>query len=123
MANPAPGFKTHPNHEITLTPGRSAVVRYNGHVVAQTAEAVLLRENRYPARAYVPRAAVTATLQPAARTTHCPFKGDTVYFDLEIGGERIAEAAWSYEAPFDEMAAIADLVSFDDRFAVEFAQP
>ncbi len=123
MANPAPGFKTRPDHEITLSPGRAAVVRYIGKVVAQTDEAVLLRESRYPARAYLPRTAVTATLHPAPRTTHCPFKGDTVYFDLEIDGERIAEAAWSYEAPFDEMVAITDLVSFDDRFAVEFAQP
>jgi uncharacterized protein (DUF427 family) len=33
-----------------------------------------------------------------------------VWFEV-IGGSRTA--AWSYRAPFDEMAAIGDLVSFE----------
>lgn len=118
MANSAPGFKKHPEHEITLRRGAHVVVRHGGHVVAETTSAVLLDESRYPSRAYVPRADITATLTPTAKTTHCPFKGDTVYFDVDVEGERLAESAWSYESPFDEMAAISGLVAFDDAFEV-----
>ena len=94
---------------------------FAGRTVAETDRAVLLRESRYPARAYVPRADIGAALTLNGKTTHCPFKGDTVYFDVAIGGETLENAAWSYETPFDEMASIAGLVAFDDRFEVAAA--
>ncbi|MEM6761323.1 MAG: DUF427 domain-containing protein [Pseudomonadota bacterium] len=117
MANPAPGFKTRPDHTITLKPAH-ARISVGGTEVAESTSAILMSEHRYPPRAYVPREAITATLEPSQKTTHCPFKGDTVYFHVTLGGETFKDAAWAYNTPFDEMRDIAGLIAFDDRFEV-----
>jgi Domain of unknown function (DUF427) len=49
------------------------------------------------------------TLHPVEGQTFCPYKGAASYYD--VGDAR--NAAWSYRAPFEEMARIADLVSFE----------
>jgi uncharacterized protein (DUF427 family) len=60
-------------------------------------------------RWYVPRADVVAeALHSVEGQTFCPYKGLASYYD--IGDAR--NAAWSYRAPFEEVARIADLVSF-----------
>ena len=58
----------------------------------------------------MPRADVVAeALHPVEGQTFCPYKGLASYYD--VGDAH--NAAWSYRAPFDEMARIADLVSFE----------
>jgi uncharacterized protein (DUF427 family) len=48
--------------------------------------------------------------------THCPFKGDAAYFSVAGGAEN---AVWSYEQPYDEMAAIKDRLAFyPDKFEI-----
>lgn len=50
---------------------------------------------------YFPRADVDmAVLVPVDKTTHCPLKGDTEYFDIVVDGERIPEAAWPTSTPW-----------------------
>jgi len=120
MDNPAPGFRDHPEHTIVLDSAPGIVtVRHGETVIARSERAVILNEDRYPPRAYVPRGDVRSALVPSERSTHCPFKGDTVYFHVDLEGGRLADAAWAYETPFDEMTAIAGLVSFDDRFSFD----
>lgn len=121
MANPAPGFAKHPEHTIALEPSTMVIVQHGEVPVAESREAVLLSEDNYPLRAYLPAADITATLVRTDRSTHCPFKGDATYFDVIAGEDTIEGGAWCYEAPFDEMAAIAGLVAFDDRFALTIA--
>jgi uncharacterized protein (DUF427 family) len=49
--------------------------------------------------------------------THCPFKGDASYYSVAGGPEN---AAWSYEAPYDEMLAIKERLAFyPDKFGIE----
>jgi uncharacterized protein (DUF427 family) len=38
----------------------------------------------------------------------CEWKGDAHYFDVEVNGQRIAEAAWSYPTPNAPYAALRD---------------
>ena len=38
----------------------------------------------------------TGCSQASTRRPHCPLKGDTEYFDLVVGADRHADAAWSY---------------------------
>lgn len=118
MANPAPGFKSHPEHMITLSEPRKVTVHQAGRLVAESTAAILLTERGYPPRAYVPRADVVAALTPTEKTTHCPFKGDTTYFDVVVDGAAFPNAAWSYPTPFDEMAPITGHVAFDDTFEI-----
>lgn len=85
-------------------------VTFNGRVIGDTRNAVVLEENGYSAVYYLPRADVTMdALVRSSHRTHCPFKGDASYFSLKDGPEN---AVWSYENPYDETIAIKDLLAF-----------
>jgi uncharacterized protein (DUF427 family) len=58
------------------------------------------------------RFASRSALERSEHTTHCPFKGDATYFDFRDGNQEIAEIAWSYEDPFDQMHAIREHLAF-----------
>jgi uncharacterized protein (DUF427 family) len=103
-----------PDHPITIekNPAR-VVVTVEGRVVADTRDALSLREATYPAVQYIPRRDVDMTL--LTRTDHssyCPYKGDCSYFSVPLGGERSANAVWSYEAPYPPVAAIKEYLAF-----------
>ena len=46
------------------------------------------------------------------RTSYCPYKGDAGYFSIPAGGDRSTNAVWTYEAPYDAVAAIKDHLAF-----------
>jgi uncharacterized protein (DUF427 family) len=103
-----------PDHPITIekNPNR-IVVTVGGNVIADTTEALVLREARYPAVQYVPRKDVAMDLLKRSQTqTYCPYKGDASYFSIPAGGERSIDAIWTYEAPHDAVASIKDYVAF-----------
>ncbi len=103
-----------PDHPITITPTpRRVVVTVGGRVVADTRAALTLQEASYPAVQYVPRADVDLSLlERTAHTTYCPYKGDCAYYSVPAGGERTLNAVWTYEQPYDAVAAIRDHVAF-----------
>ncbi len=114
--NPAPGFKEHPGHRITTSPAAVRVqIRFDGETIADTREAVRLEEPMRgstvaPLVYYVPRKDVRMDrLVRTAHQTYCPFKGHASYYSLKGGPEN---AAWSYEQPYDEMAAIEGMLAF-----------
>ncbi|MCA8967606.1 MAG: DUF427 domain-containing protein [Planctomycetes bacterium] len=103
-----------PEHPITIEPfaGR-VVVRLGGEVVADSTSALCLREASYPPTWYVPRADVRAeSVRASAHTTYCPYKGDASYWTFVVGDRASADAAWSYEAPYAAVAAIAGHLAF-----------
>jgi uncharacterized protein (DUF427 family) len=113
-------------HPITIerNPNRIAVT-VNGHVIAVTTNALTLREASYPAVFYVPRGDVDMTqLARTEHATYCPYKGDCAYYSIPAGGERSTNAVWTYEAPFDAVAAIRDHLAFyPDRVDAINEQP
>ncbi len=111
------GHAADPYHRIDVRrTSRHLVVRSGGRVVAETTNPLVLYESGFAPRWYVPRADVIADALSAGDTqTFCPYKGIASYYDVDGAGQ----AAWSYRAPFDDMAAIGDLVSFEpDRVQV-----
>ena len=101
-----------PDHPGTRHPKRVRVT-LGGAVVAETSRALTLREASYPPVHYIPRADVAAgALERTERATHCPYKGDASYFSVTGGGKAARDAAWSYEAPFPAVAAIAGHLAF-----------
>ena len=103
-----------PDHPITIerNPAR-IVVSVAGRIVADTREALTLREAAYPAVQYIPRKDVDmALLERTDRATYCPYKGDCSYFSIPVGGNRSINAVWSYEAPYAAVMPIKDHLAF-----------
>ena len=106
-----------PRHFMRIVPaGGRRIASVGGHVVAESEAAVVVKEvgrDIYDPVVYFPRSDVDmATLTTIDKSTHCPLKGDTEYFDLVVGDNRIAEAAWSYV----KMVAgdeLKELIAFD----------
>jgi uncharacterized protein (DUF427 family) len=107
--NPAPGFKKYPGHRVDTRPSSTHIrVIYKGEVLADTRDAVELHESYGEGKKtvaavvyYIPREDVKMDrLSRTSHSTHCPFKG---------GAEN---AVWSYEQPYDEMAAIKGHLAF-----------
>jgi len=101
-------------HPITIEahPSR-VVVTVGGRIVADTSAALRLSEAAYPAVLYIPRQDVDmALLERTDHATYCPYKGDCAYYSIPAGGERAANAVWTYEAPYAAVAAIKDHLAF-----------
>ena len=103
-----------PDHPITIkaNPLR-VVVSVGGLIVADTRNALTLREASYPAVQYIPRKDVDMSL--LARTDHatyCPYKGDCAYYSIAAGGERSVNAVWTYEAPYAAVSEIREYLAF-----------
>jgi uncharacterized protein (DUF427 family) len=103
-----------PDHPITIERNlKRVVVSIGGTVVADSRDGLILREAGYPAVHYIPRKDVDMTLlEPSAHRTYCPYKGDCGYFSIPSGGERAINAVWTYEAPYDAVAAIRNHLAF-----------
>lgn len=103
-----------PDHPIAIErhDGR-VVVRLAGKIVADSVDALTLRETNLPPVHYIPRKDVEAAMLVKSETsTYCPYKGDASYFSIAAGGERSRDAIWSYEEPFDAVIAIKGHMAF-----------
>jgi uncharacterized protein (DUF427 family) len=89
------------------------VVSIGGNVLADSRDALILREAGYPAVQYIPRKDVDMTLlERSTHATYCPYKGDCSYYSIPSAGERGINAVWTYEEPYDAVAAIGNYLAF-----------
>jgi uncharacterized protein (DUF427 family) len=103
-----------PDHAITIeaNPAR-VVVSVAGRVIADTRNALTLREAGYQPVQYIPLSDVDASLlEPTDAVTYCPYKGDASYYSVPTGGMKSVNAVWTYEAPFAAVAEIKGHVAF-----------
>ena len=103
-----------PDHPISIERNSSrVVVTLAGKVIADTVDALTLREAQYPPVHYIPRKDVDlAALERTQHSTYCPYKGDASYYSIPAGGERSVNAIWKYEEPYEAVAAIRGYVAF-----------
>jgi len=103
-----------PDHPITIqfNPSR-VVVSVGDRVVADTCNALTMREASLPAVQYIPRKDVDMSLlQRTDHATYCPYKGDCAYYSIPAGGDRSVNAVWTYESPYAAVAEIKDHLAF-----------
>jgi len=103
-----------PDHPISIqrNPAR-VVVSVVGRVVADTRNALTLREADYPAVQYIPPQDVDfSQFERNDHATYCPYKGDCTYYNVPAGGEKSVNAVWSYEDPYPAVAQIKGHVAF-----------
>ncbi len=102
------------DHPITIekNPAR-IVVSVAGRVIADTRQALTLREANYAPVWYLPFEDVeTSMLEATSHSTYCPYKGDCSYYSIPAGGEKSVNAVWTYRAPYAAVADISDHVAF-----------
>ena len=103
-----------PDHPIALTPAKTRWrARFQNHVIADSDDAVILKEASYPEVIYFPRQDVTmAFFSRTERSTYCPYKGQAAYFSLMMDGHIGENAVWTYEDPYPAMAGIRERLAF-----------
>ena len=77
-------------------------------IIAQSDDTVVVEGNHY-----FPIGSVNAELlAPSDRTSVCPWKGTSSYYDLVVDGETNQAAAWYYPEPKEAAAEIRGRVAF-----------
>src|SRR5262245_876453 len=78
-----------PDHPITIAAAQKRWrARFNGHVIADSAGALILQEADYAPVVYFPREDVSMDyLTRTAHASHCPYKGDAAYYTLLMDGQ------------------------------------
>jgi len=102
-----------PRHRLFFGPFPRRIRAFLGdELVLDSVRAMLLHESNLMVVLYLPREDVLATLTRSEHTTHCPFKGDASYWDVEAGGQRAPNAAWGYLEPQPEASWLEGYVAF-----------
>lgn len=84
------------------------VATWNGAVIAESDETVMVERNHY----FPSESVQSEFLRPIDRTSVCPWKGTASYFDIVVDGEVNSSGAWTYESPKAEAEEIRDHVAF-----------
>ena len=77
-------------------------------VIAQSDATIVVEGNHY----FPPDAVVNEHLQTSDTNSHCPWKGTASYYNVTVGDQVNADAAWYYPAPKEAAANIAGYVAF-----------
>jgi uncharacterized protein (DUF427 family) len=92
-----------------------ASATFNGTVIAQSDDIEIVEGN-----AYFPVESLDKQyVLHSDHSTHCPWKGDASYWDVEVGDERAANAAWYYPMAKEGAEAVANRVAFYPAVAVD----
>jgi uncharacterized protein (DUF427 family) len=107
-------LKPDAKHPITIKPlGRRVVVKAGGKTIADSKNALALKEASYPVAIYIPRAdANMELLERSEHQSYCPYKGDASYFSIPSGGKRSENAVWTYESPYESVSEIENHLAF-----------
>ena len=109
-----------PRHFMRLAcPSYRITATIAGIEIANSTRAIKLKEvgrDIYDPVIYFPREDVDmGRLVHIDKSTHCPLKGDTEYFDAHLGTQALAEVAWSYTRALRIARDIENYVAFDTR--------
>jgi uncharacterized protein (DUF427 family) len=108
----------HPRNPYTrvdaLRSTRTIRVEVDGVVLAESSSPVLVFETGLPTRYYLnPTQVRFEHLTSSTTETACPYKGKTSgYWNGRIGGNEIADLAWTYHFPTRDLLPMAGLICF-----------
>jgi uncharacterized protein (DUF427 family) len=88
------------------------VITLGDRVIADTRDSVRVLETSHPPVYYLPRSAFAeGSLEPAAGTSFCEFKGLARYLTVRSGDVAAERAAWYYPTPSPGFEQLADWVA------------
>lgn len=102
------------DHPISIEPQPKRVkIIFNRQTIAETTQALELRESTLSPVQYIPRKDVAMELlQRTEHSTHCPYKGDANYFSITVDGKTAENAIGTYENPYPAVASIKEHLAF-----------
>ncbi|MES2092417.1 MAG: DUF427 domain-containing protein [Actinomycetota bacterium] len=87
-------------------------IRFGGETIVDTTDAVRVLETSHPPVYYLPRSAFPAgSLEPAAGSSFCEFKGAAKYLTVVGSSVRAEAAGWYYPNPTPGYELLADRVA------------
>jgi uncharacterized protein (DUF427 family) len=112
----SPGHRKWPDHKVEEQRLKERMrVEVAGRTIAESADAIRVKEDEHPDRYYFPRSDIDMSLmQRTNKTSECPFKGHANYYSLAIADKHFENVAWTYEDPYEEHAALRDRLAFYD---------
>ncbi len=92
---------------LLVVHGMKAV--FNGQVIAESDETVVVEGNHY----FPPQSVKLEFLSdPTGKSTFCHWKGEAAYRDVVVAGETASNAAWFYPTPKEKATEIKDHIAF-----------
>jgi uncharacterized protein (DUF427 family) len=103
-----------PDHPITIELCHARVVVGVAKIeIANSRDALILKEASYPPIIYIPRKdADMSRLERSEHATYCPYKGECSYYSIPMGGAKSVNAVWTYERPYAAVAEIKGHLAF-----------
>ena len=105
---------------------RKLTLKYKGEIIAETTEAMILKEvgkSVYDPGFYLPKEAIKIPLEKEVeRQTHCPIKGDATYWNVK-GDFTDNYFAWSYEDALPRARKINGYIAFNMQYISFISEP
>lgn len=108
------GHLRDPYHRVDARPSSQGVrVSVRGTVVAESARPFVLSETGLVNRYYIaPNDVRMDLLSKSTTSTHCPYKGQSTYWNLLLDGTEVADVAWSYDETLTDASPVRGHLSF-----------
>ncbi|HVU72737.1 MAG TPA: DUF427 domain-containing protein [Mycobacteriales bacterium] len=118
-------YPPNPYHRADARPTtRRLRVTSGDAVLVDTDDTIIVFETSLEPVLYVRREHVRVPLRRSETTSWCNYKGRATYWSAVIGEQVVDDAAWSYDEPLAESAALRGALSFDlERVHVEAELP
>ena len=116
---PPSSWSANPGYEMLFQPLHARVrVEHADEVIADSEDPRVLYELGHAPVYYLPRQDVCTTrLTPTDHHSHCPYKGDASYWNVNADDTVLENAVWAYDDPYDEMSELTGWMGFYwDRF-------
>ncbi len=81
---------------------------FNGKTIADSDETVIVEDNHY----FPPNSIKKDYFKPSADHTICFWKGTASYYNIDVDGKKVANAAWYYPEPSKLAENIKNYVAF-----------
>ncbi|NJP04442.1 MAG: DUF427 domain-containing protein [Chloroflexaceae bacterium] len=95
-----------------------ARARWKGVVLAESTATEVVEGNQY----FPPESLTMDVFRVNTKHTTCSWKGTASYYDLEVDGEVLTNAAWFYPEPKQAASNIKGYVAFDRRQGIVVEQ-
>jgi uncharacterized protein (DUF427 family) len=123
-----------PPQRITPQPGQESVwdyprpprlepvskriqIIFNGQTIADTTSGYRVLETSHPPVYYLPPADIQMQyLQATMRGSFCEWKGNALYYHLNVNDRRVENVAWAYPTPTKNFESISNYLAFYAQF-------